>query len=267
MITPLAQAGDPAAFGGKAAGLAKAVHAGLPVPSGIALRYDVVDRIAVGDHAAFSQALAAAERLGPYVAVRSSAVGEDGADASFAGQHTTMLGVPTDAALEAAITAVHSSGRSPSASAYRSRLGVAGPVRMAVVLQQIVDAECAGVLFTRNPVTHADERVIEASYGFGEAVVGGMVVPDEYRLSRGGAVLSSRVGLKDIAIRPAATGGTIEVDIDADSAARLCLTPQRLAALDYLATRCEAAFAGALDIEWAFAESALYLLQCRSVTR
>jgi pyruvate,water dikinase len=201
------------------------------------------------------------------VAVRSSAVGEDGARVSFAGQHLTRLGVTRDDALVEAVTEVWQSGRSEAAVAYRARLGVSGEPEIAVVVQQMVDAECAGVMFTKNPVDGSDERVIEGAWGLGEAVVSGLVEPDRYRLARGGAVIEESIGEKDLAVRLRPGGDTEEVEVTAEQRRRPCLDARRLHQLEALAARCESAFDGPHDIEWAFMGDRLFLLQRRAVTR
>jgi pyruvate,water dikinase len=122
-------------------------------------------------------------------------------------------------------------------------------------------------MFTRNPVTGADERMIEASWGLGEAVVAGLVIPDSYRVDRAGQVLECRPGLKKIAIRTVASGGTIEEPVAIDLVERPCLEDRHLAELNRLADRCEEVYGPARDIEWAIADGTLYLLQCRAVTR
>ena len=138
---------------------------------------------------------------------------------------------------------------------------------MGVVVQALVRAEVAGVLFTRNPMTGADERVIEASFGLGESVVSGIVTPDRFRVARGGRVLAREAGDKDVEIAWNEEGGTIERPVDPARAASLCLDDARLAALDELASRCERIEPGPHDIEWAFEGERLYLLQRRPITR
>jgi pyruvate,water dikinase len=262
-------------LGGKAVHLAAALRAGLPVPNGVALPFPLANAIAEGQHgviASAGQMLAETLELGRGVAVRSSAVGEDGASASFAGQHLTVLGLNSVDAVIEAIRRVHASASAPSALAYRARMGVTGEVRVGVVIQQLVDPECAGVLFTRNPVTGADERVIEAAWGLGEVVVSGLVVPDRYRVDRDGHVLECTPGLKDVALRPGASsngGGTEEAAVDEERARALCLDEARIARLHALAERCEAIFGGAQDLEWAFTarpRDELFLLQRRAIT-
>ena len=270
MITPLAEVFDQGVFGGKAVQLGVAIRHGLPVPPGYALSPDAVEAIA-GEEAA---AMAALDRvnieLSP-AAVRSSALDEDSAAASFAGAHLSVLAVSGLHAMTAAVRAVHGSGGDPGARSYRDKLGLPHTVRMAVVIQALVDAEMAGVLFTRNPVTGADERVIEASWGLGEAVVSGMVTPDAYRVARGGAVLERRLGEKDVAIRrmssPESAATTVEVPVHPDLAEAFCLDEADLAALDRLASECDRVYGSTEhDIEFAFRDGQLFLLQRRPIT-
>jgi hypothetical protein len=109
--------------------------------------------------------------------------------------------------------------------------------------------------------------MIEASWGLGEAVVAGRVIPDSYRLARGGDVLERRPGLKKLAIRSAPDGGTVDEEVAADLVESLCLRDEHLKALSALADDCERVYGPERDIEWAFAGGRLYLLQCRAVTR
>ena len=136
-----------------------------------------------------------------------------------------------------------------------------------VVIQALVDPETAGVMFTQNPVTGADERVIEASLGLGEAVVAGRVIPDHYRLSRAGEILERTPGRKDVAFRSLPDGGTFEEQVAPELVERLCLDDAQLAELNRLAGRCEQVYGAARDIEWAISAGTVYLLQCRAVTR
>ena len=158
------------------------------------------------------------------------------------------------------------SANSDSAITYRQRVGLFTRPSVGVVVQTLLDPEVAGVMFTENPMTGADERVIEASWGLGEAVVAGLVIPDHYRIDRSGQVLERKPGRKTIAIRSVATGGTVEEKVPADRAEQLCLDDDQLEELSQLAARCEQVYGPARDIEWAFAGGTLYLLQCRAVT-
>ena len=263
---PLVDARDESRFGGKAVQLGAAARAGLPVPRGVALPAELVEELV--RHGPAAAALASVVRaLEGQLAVRSSAVGEDAAAASFAGQHETRLNVRTPAELAEAVGAVWRSARSDAALAYRRRLGLDDEPSMGVVVQQLVEADVAGVLFTRNPVTGADERVIEAAWGLGEAVVQGLVTPDLYRVSRTGQVLERTAGHKSIAIRPLRGGSTASEPVAPNLVDALCLGDAELTALHLLALRCEESFDGARDIEWALAGGDLHVLQQRPITR
>ena len=260
----LHDATDALVFGGKAAQLAQALRAGLAVPAGLGLAHDFVAAVAAGDAAAGAALDAACAGLAGPFAVRSSAIGEDGAAASFAGQHATLLNA-TD--LRAAVAAVWHSAFTDAAQGYRRRVGAEGQARMGVVVQRLLAADTAGVMFTRNPITRAAELVIEAGWGLGEAVVQGLIIPDSFRLLPDGAVLERRTGFKTVAIRRSPDGDTAECPVDAALVEALCLDDAMLAQLAALAHACDAAF-GAVphDIEWAFEGSALSLLQRRPVT-
>jgi hypothetical protein len=266
-IVPLVGADREELYGGKAVGLGDALRAGLPVPPGIALPGPAVDAIASGEAEATAALRDAVRPLPTPLAVRSSAVDEDSAGASFAGQHITVLNVPSADDVEAAVREVWWSANSDSAITYRKRLGVFARPSVGVVVQSLLQPETAGVMFTRNPITGADERMIEASWGLGEAVVAGRVIPDSFRVARGGEVIESRPGLKKFAIRSAPDGGTVDEEVAADLVESLCLRDEHLQALSALADDCERVYGPERDIEWAFADGHLYLLQCRAVTR
>ena len=268
-VTPLAEVVDVDVFGGKAAQLGAAIRCGLPVPAGYALSPVVVEAVVDGHPPAIAALARVSDELG-LMAVRSSAPDEDSVGASFAGAYLSVLGVSGPQALAAAVRDVHQSAQLSGARSYRATLGLAAGSRMAVVVQQLVDADVAGVLFTRNPVTGADERVIEASWGLGEAVVGGLVTPDRYRVARGGRTLERRLGDKDIAIQLRSGGDgdlTEETSVDPARAGMYCLGEAELAALDGLATQCDAVYgAHDHDIEFAFRGGGMFLLQRRPIT-
>lgn len=264
---PLLSVADESRFGGKAVSLGRALGEALPVPAGFALDVELVETVARGGDGPRDTLQQEFAALGGPAAVRSSAVGEDSKDASFAGQHLTLLNIDDVEALIRAISEVHRSAHSASALAYRRRLGIDGAPRIGVVVQQMVEPVSAGVLFTRNPASGAVERVIEAAWGLGEAVVSGLVVPDFYRVNPAGEVLERTIGEKDLALRTSSGGGTEEVAVDAAMIHAAVLDDRALGELHTLASRCESVYGQGLDIEWAFSSSALYLLQCRSITR
>jgi phosphoenolpyruvate synthase/pyruvate phosphate dikinase len=264
---PLEKARDDARFGSKAVGLGEAVRAGLPLPPGVALDGSIVEAVATGEERAIDFVAKTVRPLGTPLAVRSSAIDEDGAEASFAGQHLTLLNVNSVDELTSALRQIWWSANSDSAITYRQRVGLFTRPSVGIVVQALLDPDVAGVMFTTNPITGTDERVVEASWGLGEAVVAGMVIPDHFRIARTGEVLERTPGLKKIAIRALPEGGTVEREVSPELVEGLCLGDDQLAQLNELADRCERVYGRARDIEWAFAGGQLYLLQCRAVTR
>jgi pyruvate,water dikinase len=263
---PLTDRLDESTFGGKAAQLSTALRAGLPVPDGVALPVVFVDAVAAGLPHALAKVTKIFKRLGGPLAVRSSAVGEDSEIASFAGQHETHLNITSVSALIEAVRATWQSARSESVLTYRKRMGLVPEPKMGIILQTLVSALTAGVLFTRNPFDGADEVVIEASWGLGEAVVASLVTPDRYRLSRDGTVIERVPGIKPITVQLLAHGGVEQRKVVPELVHARCLDDAQLRRLHTLATRCEEVFGGIQDLEWAFTDSTLYLLQRRAAT-
>lgn len=265
-VVALADAIDPTAYGGKAVQLGAALRAGLPVPSGFALSWDAVDAVVSGAADVLAPLAQACLEDRPH-AVRSSAVGEDSQAASFAGAHLTVLAAYGLDAVAEAVRQIHASGLAPVARAYRTQLGLDDTNLMAVVVQDLIDADAAGVLFTRNPVTGATELVIEASWGLGEAVVAGLVTPDRYVLDPAGRLQDMVPGEKDVAIRR--TGPrTSEVAVPDHLIAAPCLGAAELEALHDLARVCDMVFGSTEhDIEFAFRDGTVFLLQRRAITR
>jgi pyruvate,water dikinase len=246
--------------------LARALQAGLTVPPGFALSFAWVEAVVRNETAVLAELETAFAQMKTPIAVRSSAIGEDSEGASFAGQHLSVLNVTTFTDLKSAIAEVVESAFAPSAQSYREKLGVEGAPRMGVVLQELLDSDAAGVMFTRNPLDGAEERVIEAAWGLGEVVVAGLVIPDYYRLSPDGEILEIRVGEKDIEFRLLAEGGTEEAEITPERANARILDDADLQNLHQLALQCESVYGEGLDIEWGLADGVLALLQCRSIT-
>jgi pyruvate, water dikinase len=259
-IRPLAdlRASDEALFGGKSAALGELIDAGLPVPPGFALSTSA----SLDDLAEHYRELGE-----PAVAVRSSAVGEDSAEATFAGMQDTYLWVRGAEAVADAVRRCRASLDNPEAVAYRDRLG-GPPPAMGVTIQAMVDAVVAGVMFTCNPVTGDPSTVaVNASWGLGLAVVGGEVTPDEYRVSKvTGEVLQRTVGPKEIEY-VAGEEGPVSRQVEDDRKAVACLDDGQLEALLEVARRVEKHFGCHQDIEWAIdGEGELFMLQSRPVT-
>lgn len=249
---------DVAIVGGKAATLGELAKAGFPVPDGFVLTTKAfakflspeVDREERGNTITgtplpgeiASALLEAVRRLGNTpLAVRSSAVAEDLADASFAGQYETVLGVEGSKALLEAVRRCWTSSFGVVVEAYWKARGSREPHSMAVLVQRMVPAEAAGVAFTANPVSgDRSEVLVSAVHGLGDRLVSGKVSPDEWVIRDGKAVCRS----------------SPESAIDADQAS----------AVAELAKRVEHHFGHPQDIEWATAGGTLYLLQSRPIT-
>lgn len=185
------------------------------------------------------------------VAVRSSATAEDLPDASFAGQQETYLNVVGEKALLTAVRRCWSSLWTARAIAYRARHGIAPEeVALAVVVQEMVPAESAGVLFTVNPVTgNPDEVVINAAWGLGEALVSGRVNPDTVILSKAtGEIKSQQLGDKMV-MMAATADGTAEVAVAPEERHRPALTPGQAANLTRFGKTLEAHFGRPQDVE------------------
>ena len=202
------------------------------------------------------------------VAVRSSATAEDLASASFAGQQDTYLNVRGEEGLAAAVTQCWASLWTARAMAYRAREGI-GPdtVRLAVVVQRMVDAEAAGVMFTANPANgRRDQTVISAAWGLGESVVSGSVTTDDVVVEAGtGRVLSRRTADKEV-MTVYAERGTLEQPVPAGRRRQPVLDDRAAAELAGYGTRIADHFGTPQDIEWARAGGEFFILQSRPIT-
>lgn len=293
--------------GGKAAHLGELIAAGLPVPSGFVVTTDACQRFlqsdpriahclgilercdprdpaalraaaeevrhqlsasAVPDDAADAIAAALALEPGGARAVRSSATVEDLPDTSFAGQHDSFLNVLGCDAVLAAVKCCWLSLFSERAMSYRVRKGVApGRAWMAVIVQQLIAADAAGVMFTTDPAGgNSDSILIEAAFGLGEAVVQGKVAPDRLAVSRSRLrVVRRDTGLKRVQI-VAAKDGVCEQLLPAEKASAPVLEDETAARLARLGLEVERVLGGPLDIEWSVHGEELWLLQARAVT-
>ncbi|MGE2735332.1 phosphoenolpyruvate synthase [Mycolicibacterium vaccae] len=217
-----------------------------------------------------SQMTAAYHAMGPEVAVavRSSATGEDGADASFAGMNATLTNVTGDDALIAAVTRCWMSLFSPRVVTYRASRGFRDDPAMAVVVQKMINSEKAGVAFTADPSTGARDRVvIEAAFGLGEVVVSGAVEPDTYIVAKETLEpIDVRLGHKDFQIVRGRDGKDSRVRLDETTADSRVLTDQELHAIAKLAVATERHNGCPQDTEWAIADGATYLVQARPIT-
>jgi rifampicin phosphotransferase len=284
--------------GGKAASLGELLRAGFPVPPGFVITtaaYDLVvasndlqrDIVAASTpgaaallRARFEQAVIPPQveqaALDAYrsmgegsVAVRSSATAEDLPEAAFAGQQETFLGISGDAALLDAVRRCWASLWSDRAVSYREQHGLGQlPVKLAIIVQRMVGADVAGVMFTANPVTGArDETIVEASAGLGEALVSGLVTPDHVVLRNARhrwQIVERQHGRREVEVRPRAGGGVDEVP---GGAATISTLPDAvLLQLARMGASIAKHFGRPQDIEWAWAGRMLYVLQSRPIT-
>jgi pyruvate,water dikinase len=273
-VLPLSAAGAAEAVGGKAAGFVTLAAAGLDFPAGFVLGAEAHRQarsvgwragkpIPATTSAAVSEALSFLP--GESFAVRSSAVAEDGAAGSFAGQFETIVGVSRDD-VAAAIAECWGSGENGRALAYRA--ADSNEHAMAVIVQQLVEAEVSGVVVTVDPLT-GDERtlLVNASFGLGEAVVSGLVTPDEYRIARAdGCVVDVAVGAKELEIVRGSDGRLEERALPVERSTARALDAQQLRALWQGALAAEAALGRPADLEFAIAGGRLHWLQCRPLT-
>jgi pyruvate,water dikinase len=206
----------------------------------------------------------------PPVAVRSSALGEDSAEATFAGQQDTYLWVRGTEHVCDAVRDCWVSLYSAPALSYRTRLAGAAAPAMGVTVQLMVDADVSGVLFTCNPVSGDPSMVaINASWGLGLAVVGGEVTPDDFLVSKvTREVVREHVSVKDVQYVPDPRGrGAIRTAVPPERREVACLDMAALAALADLARRIERHFGAHQDVEWAIdRDGDLHVLQSRPVT-
>ncbi len=313
MLLPIAElsAQDRERVGGKALGLWRLCAAGLPVPPGFVVPVEVfrdfleqnrlLDAARRGDpeldaairagrlDPGFAGELRrAAAQLGERLAVRSSAVDEDGARSSFAGQYESVLGVAPGDETERALLACWASAYGPRVRAYRQG-PPSTPACMAVIVQRVVSARASGVLFTINPLNGSwREMTVEAAWGMGEAVVGGQVVPDFYRVRRPRRTprpvqrILARVKLEieEDRVQPqmeqwtvappgqrAPPGGLVRRPVPPARVAAPKLLTSEIKALCRLGLRVEGELGGPQDMEWAQEEGGrFYVLQARPVT-
>jgi pyruvate,water dikinase len=286
---------DARVMGGKAAALAKLTAAGLPVPPWFVITPDaftaslsdsqrhaleqagdedairaVVESVrptlAVMDQV--NAALQAVAPTGERLAVRSSAVDEDGAGHSFAGQLESYLFV-SSYELADRIAAVWRSGFSPRVAAYRRQQGLSGkPIAPAVIVQRMVDPEVAGVAFAADPVSgRRGVAVVSAVFGLASALVNGETDADSYHIDRRGQIVDRRIATKTVSHRSdASQGGVQVVTLPVERAAAATLTDVQAAQVAALVRAVSAHFQQPQDIEWAMLGTQLFLLQSRPIT-
>ncbi len=202
------------------------------------------------------------------VAVRSSATAEDAVGTSFAGMHETFVNVVGADALFERLVDCWASLYGARVISYRASQGLIEEPAIAVVVQQLVASERAGVLFTADPSTGDRSRiVVEGAFGLGEVVVGGEVEPDTYVLDKDGPrLVGVRVGHKDHKLVAAPDGTVAHEELDRDAGQRRVLSDEEAVGLARLGLQVEAHYGEPQDIEWSLADDRTYLVQTRPIT-
>lgn len=261
---------DSMVYGGKVASLGEMYSAGIPVPNGFGVSIEAHRELGGKPFTdEFRQDLRSAlNELGhDRVAVRSSAVAEDAADASWAGQLETYLNVDADG-LEDAIRKCWKSVDANHVKAYAEgkKLGK-DSLLVGVVVQGMVDSEASGVMFTVNPVTHnKGELMIEGAYGLGETVVQGIVTPDNWLVDRKSNTVSHfgiQVKEKMMIFQ---NGKNVTLAVPDAIADRAVLREEQVLELAALGVKIEDHYRAPQDIEWARSKGAFYIVQARPIT-
>ena len=260
---------DPRLVGGKTAHLSR-LSASQPVPPGFCIvpsrrRLTASERHNLARH--YTQLAGTTNHL-PSVAVRSSAIGEDGQTASFAGQHESYLNVQGSENVATAVERCIESIYAERALTYRQSLGMHGRITPVVLVQQFIPADVSCVVFSTDVRNGKTGRVlINAAWGLGESLVGGQVTPDFYVLAKDGLeVLESHIAEKQVMTIPCISG-TCEVPVPRALRREPCLTHEQLRQLANTALKLEATQGWPVDLECLFSNGSFYLVQCRPVTR
>jgi pyruvate,water dikinase len=270
--------GDPKSFdaavvGGKAANLSRLARLQLRVPDGFSIPVTLMNASHPLDlrreiERAISDLMACHSLPELVTAVRSSAVDEDGATASFAGQHETYLNIVGADSIVQAVARCWESARSARALEYRRQQGLSVErLQVAVLVQQLVASDVSAVVFSANPVTGSrDEVMINASWGLGESIVGGTVTPDTFLLRKSDLAITGRTVADKERMTVSVPGGTSEVDVPRFLRGQASLNDEQAVEMAQLALGLEGTMGYPVDIECAYAGGKLYLLQCRPIT-
>jgi pyruvate, water dikinase len=264
---------EPALVGGKAANLSRLARQYYRVPDGFCIPVTSMNEVHPLDlrdeiFAATSDLMACHGLPELVVAVRSSAVDEDGATASFAGQHETYLNIVGADAIIEAVVRCWESARSERALEYRRQQGLSvSRPQLAVLVQQLVAADVAAVAFSANPITgNRAEIMINASWGLGESIVGGTVTPDTFIARKSDLAVLQRVIANKQHMTVSDPRGTHEVEVPRFLRKEASLNDEQVVEIAKLVLTLEESMQHAVDIECAYAGGELYLLQCRPIT-
>jgi pyruvate,water dikinase len=254
---------NPAISGGKAAALSR-LAACYPVPPGFCVTADTSAAAIAEAYAA----LACETQQNLAVAIRSSALDEDGRAASFAGLYESYLNIRGAGNVIEMVLRCFESANAARIAIYRGARDNTQHPGMAVLVQQLIDADASAVVFSVNPVNNKhDEIIINANWGLGESIVAGTVTPDTYIVGKTDRRITAQIGAKTIMTCAAPnTDGTVERKLSAEMAAAPAMTARQILATAHLAQALERDCGFPVDVECAWREEKLYLLQCRAIT-
>lgn len=264
---------DHSLVGHKAATLSRLMHFGHCIPDGFCLpmplltlenlpdlRFDIDQALS---------ALKACHNLKMFAAaVRSSAIEEDCAEASFAGQYETFLNVVGTAAIVEAIRRCWDSAHSERVQQYRHKKGLLGELKgMAVLVQQLVPADVSAIVFSVNPLTgNRNEIFINASWGLGQSIADGTITPDTFVIRKSNLSVIGRMIAVKHRMAVLIPGGTEEAIVPRFLQEQSSLSDEQIMEISHLVLTLEERMGYPVDIECVFANGQLYLLQCRPVT-
>lgn len=281
--------------GSKALYLAKIINEGVTIPNGFILKADALNKFMTAnslhshlnhedfmelflkapipeevEHELLSSYMKLKEETGDQelaVAVRSSSSAEDLEDASFAGQYDTILNVRDTAQLLDAVKQCWASVFSEHVRDYAAQKDISlEDFPMGILIQQMVYADVAGVIFSLNPITEStDEIIINASYGLGESIVSGIVTPDTFIVHKQTKEIIKDLGLKEVKILPF-NNTIIEVETTAAESEAFCMDDESILALESVTQILEEYYSFPVDIEFAIKDGKTYILQSRPIT-
>jgi pyruvate,water dikinase len=271
---------DVTQVGGKVANLSRLaalerVPAGFCLPTTVYTNWTaapddrmILDAVEATITNAYNNMAARAYKAAPSVAVRSSAVNEDGQDSSFAGLFETYLNIVGSQAIHKAVQHCWASAQAARVDTYRAHQGQAAtPVQLAVLIQELVAADVSAVIFSANPVTGSrDEVVINASWGLGESIVGGTVTPDTIVVQKAACRIQQRITADKSRMTIVAAAGVQEVVVPRPMRNVPAVTDEQALEMAHLAQKLERTMGWPVDLECAYADGRLYLLQCRPIT-
>lgn len=259
----LSELADITQVGGKAHSLGKMLRVGFTIPDGFVISANVSNSMTP---ALDDMILSHFDKLGAeFVAVRSSAVNEDGIDDAWAGQLDTFLNCKRENLIQSVEDCWASAGNA-RAQSYAQQKGIEA-TKVAVIVQAMIDSQVSGVIFSAHPVSgDTSQMVVEAGLGLGEAVVSGQITPDTYIFDRNkDRLIEKRIALQNKKLLRGDAERTVWLDVGAEGAAQK-LSDEQIIKLCKITKKLEKFFCYPVDVEWALSNGCIYILQSRPIT-